>query len=48
LNYIPDGKMTSMSAISHALDAGEQAKGKGEGEGFANKSEAKKAAASKG
>ena len=32
-----------MSAISHKLDAKEQAKGKGEGEAFANKSEAKKA-----
>ena len=43
LNYIPDGKQSRMSVISHALDAAEQAKGKGTGEVFANKAEAKKA-----
>ena len=43
LNFIPDGKTKRMSAISHKLDAKEQAKGKGEGDAFANKSEAKKA-----
>lgn len=43
LNFIPDGKTKSMSAISHKLDAKESAKGKGQGEAHANKAEAKKA-----
>jgi len=47
LHFIPDGKTTRMSKISHMLDAKEQSKGKGEGQAFANKAEAKKAAASK-
>lgn len=43
LHFIPDGKTKTMSAISHKIDAKEAAKGKGQGEAFANKSEAKKA-----
>ena len=48
LNFIPDGKTTRMSAISHVLDAKMGTKGEDEGTTtFANKSEAKKAAAEK-
>jgi glutamyl-tRNA synthetase len=44
LNFVPDGKTKSMSAITHKLDQKEIAAGKGKAEG-ANRAEAKKIAA---
>lgn len=44
LNFIPDGKTKTMSSISHKLDAKESAKGKGQADVAANKSEMKKQA----
>ena len=44
LNFIPDGKSSRMSTISHVLDAKVSAKGEATSTAtFANKSEAKKA-----
>jgi glutamyl-tRNA synthetase len=44
LNFIPDGKTSRMSTISHVLDAKMSSKGEAtEGQNFANKAQAKKA-----